>query len=168
MEILMMRTLLLSLVLVPAIGGFAQQPTSTALPAGSNWQHVQALPVGASVQVKARKSHANCYVKSVDADTLTCAGKKDIVFARTDVVSIRIPRRGRSTLIGLGIGAGVGAGVGAAASGCSTAEKNSFLGCFLTPTRPQGAAIGGVLFGGILAAIGAATDFARSTVYEAP
>jgi hypothetical protein len=68
----------------------------------------------------------------------------------------------------MGIGAGVGAIVGAASSGCSTAEKNSFLGCFLTPTRPQGAAIGAVLFGAIGAPIGALTDFARSTVYKAP
>ena len=66
------------------------------------------------------------------------------------------------------IGAGAGAIVGAATGGCSTAAKNSFLGCFLTPTRPQGAAIGGVLFGVIAVPIGYFTDFAKSTVYKAP
>jgi hypothetical protein len=82
-------------------------------PAGSNWQHVQVLPVGTSINVKARTSHASCNVKSVDADSLTCTGKKGVVFQRTDVLSIGISHRGRSTAIGLGVGAGVGAGIGA-------------------------------------------------------
>src|ERR1035437_9476676 len=46
----------------------AQQivPSPASQPhAGSNWQHVQALPVGASIQVKASKSHASCKLKSV-------------------------------------------------------------------------------------------------------
>ena len=163
----MMRTLLFSLVLAPAIGGFAQQPTPTAPPAGSNWQHVEALPAGASLQVRARKSHANCTLRSVDADSLTCTRKKDLVFQRADILTINIPRRGRSTLIAMGIGAGIGAGVGAATSGCSAAKKSSFFGCFLTPTRPQGAAIGAVLLGVIGAPIGAISDFAQSTVYKA-
>jgi hypothetical protein len=147
----------------------AQQPSTPAgPPAGSNWQRVQALPIGASIQVQARKSHSNCKLKSVDADTLTCTHGKDLMFQRTDILAIKIPRRGRSTLIAAGIGAGAGAIVGAATTGCSTAAKNSFLGCFLTPTRPQGAAIGAVLFGVIGAPIGALTDFAKSTVYKAP
>jgi hypothetical protein len=137
-------------------------------PAVSNWQRAQALPIGTSLLVRARKSHAKCTLTSVDADTLTCANKKQVVFNRTDILTIEIPRRGRSTLVAMGIGAGIGAIVGAATSGCSTAEKNSFLGCFLTPTRPQGAAIGALLFGVIGAPIGALTDLARSTVYRAP
>lgn len=165
-----MRPFLLTMALAITLAAPAQQgAVQPPRPAeGSNWQHVQALPAGTSIQVKASKSHANCKLKSVDADALTCTSRKDLVFQRTDILTIKIPRRGRSTLIAMGIGAGTGAIVGAATSGCSTAEKNSFLGCFLTPTRPQGAAIGAVLFGAIGAPIGALTDFAKSTIYKAP
>ena len=165
----MIRTMLLSLLLAPALGAAAQQPSkAVAPPEGSNWQHVEALPIGAKINVKARKSHSNCTLKSVDDDSLTCAQGKDIVFQRTDILNIEVPRRGRSTLIAMGIGAGAGAIVGAATSGCSSAQQNSGWGCFLTPTRPQGAAIGAVLFGVIGAPIGYFTDFAHSTVYKAP
>ena len=165
----MKRTLVLSLVLASALSAPAQQPAQqpSQPPAGSNWQHVQALPAGTSINVTARTSHLACKLKSVDAETLICTHGKDIVFQRSDILSIKIPRRGRSALIGLGIGAGAGVIVGAA-TGCSSAQKNSAWGCFLTPTRTQGAAIFGVLFGGIGAAIGAGTDFAKSTVYKAP
>jgi hypothetical protein len=157
-------------LLLPALSAPAQQPTQQPAqpPAGSNWQHVQALPAGTSLNVKARTSHLACKLKSVDADTLTCTHGKDATFQRSEILSIKIPRRGRSTLIAMGVGAGVGAIVGAATSGCSTAEKNSWFGCFLTPSRPQGAAIGALLFGIIGAPIGALTDFAHSTVYKAP
>ena len=162
----MTQNLILSLVLLPAIGAFAQQAAPSASPEGSNWQHVQTLPAGASINVNARSSHASCNLKSVDADSLTCTQKKDIVFQRADILTIKIPRRGRSALIAGGIGAGVGAGVGAA-TGCSSTQKSSAWGCFLTPTRSQGAAIGAALWGAIGAGIGAATDFSRSTVYKA-
>jgi hypothetical protein len=162
----MMRNLILSLVLLPAIGAFAQQPAPSAPAEGSNWQHVQALPAGASINVNARSSHANCNLKSVDADSLTCTHKKDIVFQRADILTIKIPRRGRSALIAGGVGAGVGGIVGAA-TGCSSTQKNSAWGCFLTPTRGEAAGVLAVLFGGIGAGIGAATDLNRSTVYRA-
>src|ERR1039458_2782551 len=104
----MNRTSLLSLVLVSALSARAAQQPAQPL-AGSNWQHVQVLPAGTSISVKARSSHASCKLKSVHADSLTCTDKKDIVFQRTDVVSIKISRRGRATLVGLGIGGGLGA-----------------------------------------------------------
>ncbi|MGA2437598.1 MAG: hypothetical protein ABSF57_03680 [Acidobacteriaceae bacterium] len=165
-----MRKILAALLALTTLSASAQQTAQQPAqpPAGSNWQHVQALPVGASINVKARTSHASCTLKSVSADSLTCTHGKDIVIQRSDILTIQISRRGRSTLIAMGIGAGAGAIVGAATSGCSATEKNSFLGCFLTPTRPQGAAIGAVLFGVIGAPIGALTDFAKSTIYQAP
>jgi hypothetical protein len=88
----MMRTLLLSLVLVPmpAIGSFAQQVVATAPPAGSDWQHLQGLPAGASIQVTAKGSHANCVPLSVDSDTLNCARGKNLVFQRTDILIVKI------------------------------------------------------------------------------
>jgi hypothetical protein len=166
-----MRTFLLALALVPALSTPAQQavqPTAaTPPPAGSNWQHVQALPAGQSLQVSARTSHANCKLRSVDADSLTCTRGKELVFQRADILTIRVPRRGRSSLIAAGVGAGVGVIVGVA-TGCSSTEQSQPWGCFLTPTRTQAAGILAVLFGGIGAGIGAATDLNRSTIYVAP
>jgi hypothetical protein len=163
----MTRNLILSLVLVPALPAFAQRPASPAPPEGSNWQNVEALPAGTTINVKARAQHANCKLKSVTADRLTCSQPKQVVFQRTEILTIKIPRRGRSTLIATGVGAGAGGIVGAATTGCSAAERDSFFGCFLTPTRPEGAAIGAMLFGVIAAPIGYFSDFAKSTVYKA-
>ncbi len=106
------RTMILAFALAPAMRGISQQPAQQAAvqpaqsapPEGSNWQHVQALPLGTSINVKVRKSHVSCTLKSVDADSLTCIHGKDIVFERTEIKSITIQRRGRSTLIGAGIG----------------------------------------------------------------
>ena len=152
-----MRNMLLCLVVAPALGAAAQQPTQPAPAAGSNWQHVQALPVGASIQVQARKSHASCNLKSVDADTLTCTHRKDIVFQRTDILTIKIPRRSRSMLVGLDIGAGAGAVVGAA-----TGRNGTFV------PRGLGAIILAVPGAPIGLAVGGLTDFTKSTVYKAP
>jgi len=155
-----MRKLLAALLAFTALSATAQQvvPSSVvAPPAGSNWQHVQVLPVGTSINVKARSSHASCKVKRVDADSLTCTDKKDIAFQRTDVVSIKISRRGRSTLIGLAAGAG-----GAGAIGAAATKSDSFGG------KPGAALVYGLLGGLGGMTIGYFTDFSRSTVYQAP
>lgn len=151
-----MRNILLSLILAPVLGATAQQPAQHLPAAGSNWQHVQALAVGTTISVGARSRHANCTLKSVDTETLTCTHKKDIVFQRADILSVKIPRRGRSALIGLGIGAGAGGIVGAASG------RNGSL-----VPRGLGAIIFAVAGAPIGAAIGVATDFAKSTVYTA-
>ncbi len=64
----MLRKLILCVVLAPAIGAVAQQSALSSAKEGSNWQNVQSLPVGATIEVKARTRHANCKLKSVDAD----------------------------------------------------------------------------------------------------
>lgn len=163
-----MRILLLALALAPALSAPAQQPaqpTPAPPPAGSNWQHVQALPVGQSINVTAQKGHAGCKLKSVDADTLTCTRGKDLIFQRTDILNIKVPHRGRSTLIGLAVGGGIGAVVGAAtgSTGCS---GQAF--CINILSRADLAAIGGISFGAVGALVGGLTDFTRSTVYKAP
>ncbi len=157
----MKRTLVVSLVLALALSAnAAQQPTQP--PAGSNWQHVQMLPIGASINVKARTSHVSCTLKSVDADSLTCTHGKDVVFQRADILTIQISRRGRSALIGLAAGGGVGALLGyATTSSCKPGDL-----CII----PRGgvAAFTGVTFGLIGVITGGLTDFAKSTVYRAP
>jgi hypothetical protein len=162
-----MRNFVFAIALLSTLSSAAQQPTQPR--AGSNWQHVQVLPVGASISVKSRTSHQNCILKSVDADTLTCTHGKDIVFQRPDIRSITIPRRGRSTLIATGIGIGAGAILGAAtANPCTAAEMHQFLGCFLSTSRGDMALAVGAVGGVIAAPIGYFTNFARSTVYKAP
>jgi hypothetical protein len=165
-----MRRLIFAIAFLAAVSATAQQPVAPAQPPpGANWQRVQALPVGQSIVVKAKASHASCKLKSVDADSLTCTHGKDLVFQRADIRTIKIPRRGRSTLIAAGIGIATGAIVGAASgSSCTEAQKNSFLGCFLTFSRGDLALVGGAVGGVIGAPIGALTDFAKSTVYKAP
>lgn len=157
------RNALLLLVLTPTMYTVAQQTTPTALPEGSNWQHVQALPSGASINVKARTAHEVCKLKSVDADSLTCTHGKDLTFQRSDILSIRIPHRGRSALIGAAIGGGVGTGIGFAAG--TNGSKDTFFG----PNFLRGAitAIGAVFGGVVGGTTGALTDFSRSTVYKA-
>jgi hypothetical protein len=166
----MMRQSLAVLLVLSALCAPAQQPTQQAAPpAGSNWQHVQALPIGASISVKARTGHQNCILKTVDADSLTCIHGKDFLFQRTDVRSITIPRHGRSTLIAAGIGIGAGVAIGAATyNPCTAAEQKTFLGCLQIFSRGDLALVGGVVGGVIAAPIGYFTNFAKSTVYKAP
>ena len=159
----MNRTIVLSLVLASALSAIAaQQPAQP--PAGSNWQHVQALPAGTSLNVKSRTSHLACKLKSVDADTLTCTHGKDLVFQRADILTIKIPHRGRSALIGAAVGGGTLAVIGFASATNNT--PNSFFGPnFLRGPVTAVFGLGGGLIGAIT---GGLTDFTRSTVYKAP
>ena len=158
------------MVLLPALSAAAQQPAQQPAPLeGSNWQHVQALPAGASINVKARSSHLGCKLKSVDADSLTCTHRKDVTFPRSDILNIRIAHRGRSTLVAAAVGGGVGAVIGAASiGGCSQQQKQSFLGCFQIVNRGAGATLIGAIGAIVAAPIGYTTDFTHSTVYKAP
>jgi hypothetical protein len=163
-----MRKLLATLLAFTTLSATAQQPAQQPVPpplAGSNWQRVQALAAGTSINVKARASHASCKLKSVDADTLTCTHGKDLVFQRTDIVNIKVPHRGRSTLIGLAIGGGTGALIGVATGSSSCAGQNFCINIF---SRADLAAVGGVSLGAVGALVGGLTDFSRSTVYRAP
>jgi hypothetical protein len=169
-----MHRFLFALTMLWALPAPAQQTVVATVQqaAGSNWQRVQALPAGTSIQVKARKSHANCKLKSVDDDSLTCTQKKDLVFERTDILAIKVPHRGRSTLVGLAAGGATGAliGVAAGTSGCTPGPPGNIFGnlCLNIVSRGDLAAIGGVSLGAVGAIIGGLTDFTRSTVYKAP
>jgi hypothetical protein len=160
-----MRKLLATLLALTTISATAQQAAQTPIaspPAGSSWQKVQTLPAGTSIKVKAKTGNTNCTLKIVDAGALTCTqGKgKDIVIQQADILTIKIPHRGRSTLAGLAIGAGTGAIAGAAA----IPSCNGI--CIVT--RSDGAIVVGV-FGALVGAIvGVTTDFTHVTVYKVP
>jgi hypothetical protein len=145
----------------------AQKPAPPP-PAGSNWQHVQALPMGTYVHVsylqgKVRTRRLPCTLKAIDADTLTCiretgVGRKDVVFQRPEITAIKLAHRGRSALAGAGIGAGAGALVG----GIEGLHNHYFA------VRGAFALIGA--FAGLFAGAptGYLTDFTASTIYCAP
>jgi hypothetical protein len=163
------------LLLPAALYSSAQQlaqPTTPPPPAGSNWQHVQRLPTGTSIYVYTRGHHQRCELESAAADTLSCIRSKSLTFQRTEIVSIKLAHRGRSSLVGLAVGAGAGIGIGYAiplSAGNGSPAGQAFQQVFLNPLARGvlvglGAASGSI--GGTLA--GYFTDFSRSTVYKAP
>ena len=159
-----MRTLFLAIALAAPLCA-AQQPAQP--PAGSTWQHVQALPIGTSIQVsiqaKASTRHMVCILTAVDADSLACDRNfrfnvQKVLFQRTEIRTIKLTRRGRSAVFG----AAIGAGAGAVAGGIQGARSNYFAvhGAFAMIYAFAGAFAG--------APIGYLTDFSASTVYRAP
>jgi hypothetical protein len=150
---LTMRSFIFPIALLSTLSVAAQQPIQP--PAGSNWKHVQALPVGTDLYIKAKTRHASCKLKKDDDSTLTCTSyANDIVFDRTEISSIKISRNGRSALAGLGIGVGTGAIIGL--TGCHGSWQGACT------------AVYGTILGGAGAILGFTTDFTRSTVYRAP
>jgi hypothetical protein len=155
-----MHRLLLALPLLTChLTAAAQQK---APPAGSNWQRVEAVPIGTSIHVSARKSHSVCTLRAIDADTLTCehdtgVGTKELIFQRPEITNIKLARRGRSGVLGGSIGAGTGALIG----GIEDIHSNYFAvhGAFAMIGAFAGAFVG--------APIGYLTDFSASTIYRA-
>ena len=138
----------------------AQQPAPP--PAGSNWEHVQALPANTYVHVNARSRHAVCYLSAVDAESLSCSkdtgvGHKQISFQREEITSIKLARRGRSAVLGGAILAGAGAVAGAVQS--TQSHYFAVKGAWAMIYAFSGAFAG--------APIGYLTDFSASTVYRA-
>lgn len=133
--------------------------TTTALaqsPAGSNWDHVKALPAETRLHVSADKGGATCKLVSVDDSTLIC-GKH--TFQRADVKSIKLTRYGVSVAGGAAIGAGTGIAVGLGLAG----GKDSFFG----DDKGEFAAIGAGLGAGVGALITGPADLFRGpTIYR--
>ena len=155
------RCLLLATLTLSSFAIAQKTPPSPA--AGSNWQHVQALPLGTYIRVNTRTRHMPCTLKAIDADTLTCirdtgVGSKEVVFQRPEITAIKLAHRGRSALAGAGIGAGTGALVG----GIEALHNNYFA------VRGAFALIG--VFAGLFAGAptGYLTDFTAATIYRAP
>jgi hypothetical protein len=129
-------------------------------PAASNWQNVQALPAGTSIPVNTKSRSLVCDLEHVDADTLTCTQRKDVVFQRAEIKTIKLARRSRSTGVGVAIGAATGIVIAEAAY-----NKNW---TFSIISRGSIAAIVGVPLAAIGGIVGHQTDFTSSTVYRAP
>jgi hypothetical protein len=144
---------------VSAAHGAASIPT-----AGSNWQRVEALQVGTSVEMKFKaRRHLLCSVKTVTDDSFTCVhdigfGSRDESFTKAEIKSIKIAHRARSGVYG----SLIGGGVGAAAGGVLATQNHTYSGF-----PPAYALIYG--FVGLIsgAPVGYLTDFTASTVYRA-
>jgi len=132
------------------------------------WQRVLSLRPGTRIYVKVRTGQkltsTTCSFKSADADSLTCARKQDVSFARADIASVQQAHRGRSALIGAGAGFGIGflSGFAAATSGSNDSffGKNAFRGAIATIFGAIGTLIG--------TPIGYFSDWSRSVIYTAP
>jgi hypothetical protein len=141
----------LALSCAVATTAFAQSPA-----AGSNWDHLKALPAETKLHVSADKGGATCKLVSVDDATLVC-GKH--TFQKAEVKSVKLTRYGTSYGAGAAIGAGVGAGVGVA---LVSGENNIF-------TNDKGKAAGiGLVLGALVGAVvtGPADLFKGPTVYR--
>jgi hypothetical protein len=117
-----------------SVGAFAQTPA-----AGSEWEHLKALPAGSHLHVSADHGGATCKLVSVDESTLIC-GKHS--FSRPEVKKIKLTRYGTSYLVGVAIGAGAGAGVGL---GISAATNDAFFVNDKATFAGAGAALGAVI-----------------------
>jgi hypothetical protein len=122
------------------------------------------LPTGTSIYVYTRGRHKRCEFASADAGTLTCIRGKRVTFQRTEIASIKLAHRGRSSLVGLAVGVGGGIGIGSAIPLAHPGGPLNFEPLARALLVGIGAASGTI--GGSLA--GYLTDFTRSTVYKAP
>lgn len=152
---------LLACVVAPAQQ--TSSPGAPAAPAGSDWQHVQVLPVGTAIHIQARSSHALCALTAVDADSISClrdtgVGNKPLTFQRSDVRTIKLARRGHSAVLGGAVAGGAGALAGAiqATQSHYFAVKGAF---------PMIYGFIGIFAG---APLGYISDFSASTIYRAP
>jgi uncharacterized protein YcfJ len=150
-----MRIVLIALILGAAS---CVAPPIAGAQNGPSWERLAGLPAGVSIHVNTKSRHVACKFKSAEADAVTCVsgGAKTEVFPRAEIRTVKLARRGRSILAGMGIGAAGGAIIGAASG-----RNGSFIG------RGAGAAILAVPGALIGAIVGAFVDFTDTTVYRA-
>jgi hypothetical protein len=141
---------------------------SQALPAraqaANGWQSVQALPPQTRVQVKSDSHKADCVVTAVTDDKLTCSQS---VFSRSEIKSIKLLNKKKSTAGGLLLGAGIGAGVGAGIGSAINAGNNgSFVHVSGGTSAGIGAGVGAIIGVGIGALFGHSTNLFATTIYK--
>jgi len=151
----------LSLAVIPCLN----LTVKAQAPAGpSGWARVQGLPANTEVHLQTDKQKTNCAVGSVTDDQLTCSS---VIYQRTEIKSVKLPRKGTSTVGGLLIGAGAGAGIGAGiGSAINSSDKGSYVHVSGGKSAGVGAGIGAIIGVGIGALVGHATDMFASTVYK--
>jgi Mn2+/Fe2+ NRAMP family transporter len=150
-----MRKPFLALVLVFAITLSAAAQNTTIV---AGWDRVVALPVRSQIYVYDRTTHKRCYLKSADAETLVCSNGGDLVYRRSEIVSIKLSHRVRSAWTAEGTAYAVLAVIAFSA-------RNK------TDNSLEAAAILGLVDLITLIAVpflGHRWDFMRTTIYTAP
>lgn len=125
---------LLGIASSSCIAAMAQAPA-----AGSNWEHLKALPPNTRLHVSGDKMSHTCKLVSVDDAELVC-GK--YTFPRTEVKQVKLTRYGTSYLGGAAIGAGAGAGI---FIGVNQADKGSYLSVSKGKAAGAGLLVGAVI-----------------------
>ena len=138
------------------------RPVHAANPTG--WQAVQALPPHTLLQVRTGTVKSDCHLTSVTDDKLTCA---EASFARSDIKSIKLVNKTKSTLGGLALGAGIGAGAGAGiGSAINAGDKGSLVHVSGGKSAGVGAALGTVIGAGVGALVGHSANLFAQTIYK--
>ncbi len=149
---------------------FLRQGLCQGVSAGANtedaWARIQQLAAGTQLKISAERKSGGCILQSASPDTIVCTrGSSTRSFARSEIKSIRLKRKGRSAAIGLGLGVGIGAGVGAGVgAGINSGDQGSLFHVSGSKATGVGAAVGAIV-GGIAGALtGYATDLAAGPV----
>jgi hypothetical protein len=130
----------------------------------TGWQAVQALAPNTRVHIKADTRSSNCHITTVTEDKLTCS---EGVFSRSEIKSIKLVDKTKSTLGGLALGAGIGAGAGAGiGSAINSGDTGSILHVSGGKSAGVGAAFGVIIGAGIGALVGHGTNLFATTIYK--
>lgn len=149
-------------VLVIACLTLFTSPLSAQKPTG--WQAVEALAPQTRVQVKADTRSSSCHLTAVSDDKLTCT---ETSFSRSEIKSIKLVNKSKSTFGGLALGAGVGAGAGVGiGSAVNAADQSSILHVSAGKSAAVGAGVGAILGAGIGAIIGHHSTLFATTIYK--
>ena len=141
---------------------FSAAALHAATPAG--WQAVQALAPNTRVHVKTDTRSSDCHITAVTEDKLTCA---EASFSRSEIKSIKLVNKTKSTLSGLALGAGVGAGAGAGiGSAINASDTGSILHVSGGKSAGVGAALGVVIGAGVGALVGHSSNLFAATIYK--
>jgi len=91
--------------------------------ANAGWESVKRIPADELIRIRSSHRITVCNFERADDESLVCSARRtrffipvhsQQFFRRSDVQSVRISRRGISTLTGTVIGLGAGVGIGAA------------------------------------------------------
>jgi hypothetical protein len=160
----MLHLVSLSVIALPILPAKAQ----TASPQNSgqpSWQRVQALPLQTTVQVRTDTQKVTCQITAVTDDKLTCL---QAAFSRSEIKSIKLTNKKKSTVSGLLLGAGVGAAAGA---GIGVAINAGDTGSLIHESNGAkaagvGAGLGAIIGIGVGAIFGHSTTLFASTIYK--
>lgn len=143
---------------------FVVPAVSQTAPAPRGWQQVQSLPPQTQVRIKTDHTKATCLITAVSDTDLHCSNS---VIPRSEIKTIKLPRRANSTIAGMLLGAGIGAGAGAGiGSAINAGDKGSIIHVSGGKSAGVGAGVGAIIGLGVGALVGHSTDLLATTIYK--